>query len=676
MSADDDPALTENARLRRRLERERAARRAAETIAEEGLRELYERQLELQLMEEIAVAANEANEVSEIVRYALRAICAYVHCPLGHAQFVTPGSEPILASGSIWHYVDGRSFDTFRDAAEEIRIFDGIGVAPRVLETASCIFVQDLEDGSSLPGAQEAVRAGFRSVFGFPARVGPNVAVVLQFFSEQPFEAPETLQRVLNHIGTQLGRTVERERARARLLHDAFHDSLTGLPNRALFLERLGFAIGCSGRRKKHSFAVLFLDLDRFKVVNDSLGHHVGDQLIIEVSRRLKTCLRQTDVLVRGFGSGGPVSVGGMDIVARMGGDEFTVLLDGIHGVNDAIHIAERIEESLRIPFHLYGREVFTTASIGIAIREGDGEAAADVLRDADIAMYRAKARGGGCWELFDTTVRTRIAEGLDLELDLHRAVESAEFRLHFQPIVAVPSGAPRGYEALVRWQHPSRGLVAPIDFIGLAEETGLIASIGSWVLREACRLAKRLHDEFGADPIPFVSVNVSALQLARSDFLESVSKILTETGCPPQSLKLELTESVAMSDAERTLALLHSIRRLGVRLCLDDFGTGYSSLSYLSRLPVDTVKIDRSFVSGVDSDDRKRHIVGAIVTLAERFGMEVIAEGAETLSEIRLLTELKCPLAQGFYFATPTDAETIVARLRANALEQTHLAG
>ncbi len=430
-----------------------------------------------------------------------------------------------------------------------------------------------------------------------------------------------------------------------KLKHQAFHDSLTGLPNRALFMDRLGHALARSNRRESPSHsrtAILFLDLDRFKVVNDSLGHDVGDQLLKTVAARLEASLRPGDT------------------AARLGGDEFTVLLEDVADVGDAIHVAERIALELQAPLSLNGQEVFATTSIGITI-SGEGQSAPDdLLRDADVAMYRAKSKGRAQYEVFDPEMNARALERLHLETDLWQAVERGELRVFYQPKVRLDTQEIVGLEALVRWEHPRHGLVSPADFIPLAEETGVILPIGHWVLREACRQARVWQDvRPDAEPLQ-MAVNLSARQLGQSDLTQCIADVLKETGLAPRHLKLEITESVVMGDAETSIRTLRELKNLGVQLAIDDFGTGYSSLSYLRRFPVDTLKIDRSFINNLGSDIEDTEIVRAIISLAQALKLEVTAEGIETAAQALELAELHCDWGQGYHFARPMPADAI----------------
>jgi len=433
----------------------------------------------------------------------------------------------------------------------------------------------------------------------------------------------------------------DQKAAEQQLLHNAFHDPLTALPNRVLFTDRLRRVLDEVKSGDGASFAVLFLDLDRFKVVNDSLGHQIGDQLLVAAARRLEACLRPGDM------------------VARLGGDEFAIIVDRVKHSSDAVQAAERIREHLAAPFNLSGHEVFISASIGISLNQIASEEPEDILRNADTAMYRAKEHGRGSFELFDKGMHIRNAALSQLQTGLRRALAHGEFRVHYQPIISLDSWRISGFEALVRWEHPEHGYISPLKFIPVAEETGLIIPIGQWVLREACEQLRAWQEQFPSDPPLSISVNLSGKQLSQPDLIDRISKILDETGLAPESLKIEITESAIIENIDAAATTLKRIKALGIRLSLDDFGTGYSSLSYLHRFPIDTLKIDRSFVSRINLP-KNTEIVRTILTLASNLGMDVVAEGVETRDQILQLTGLNCEYVQGYLLSKPIDGRAM----------------
>lgn len=439
----------------------------------------------------------------------------------------------------------------------------------------------------------------------------------------------------------------DRRRAQDQLLHDAFYDPLTGLPNRSLFINRLEHALRHTKRSKTYLFAILFLDLDRFKNINDSLGHMCGDRLLIEVARRLESCVRAEDT------------------VARIGGDEFVLLLDNIPSVDAATAAAERIEKTLSIPLTIDGHDVFSPASIGIAVGSSNYEKAEDVLRDADIAVYRAKAQGRARHVLFDPAMYQRAVAVLELENDLRRAIERGEFFLHYQPIVDLETGSVVSLETLVRWQHPERGLISPADFIPLAEETGLIIQIGEWVLKAVCAQLKAWRKE-GRTGVR-VAVNISGRHLKLPDFPAFVRSLLESYDLSSDLLEFEITETVLMDNLEQANTILDELTNLGIHLSLDDFGTGYSSLSYLQQFPVHRLKIDRSFILKIGQKSENTQIVQAILNMASGLGLDVVAEGVETAQAVARLKSMGCAFAQGFYFARPGTADQIAAALPRN---------
>ena len=472
-----------------------------------------------------------------------------------------------------------------------------------------------------------------------PRADGQLVPMLTQVLAHRAADGPPEYFSIVMHDIS------ERKQFESALAHQATHDPLTGLPNRSLLLERLDASLA-RARRHRSRVAVLFLDLDHFKVVNDSLGHELGDELLKTIARRLHLALRPADV------------------VARFGGDEFVVLCEDLVGADDAVAIARRITDSLGEPFVVGESEVFVGVSIGIAFPDDNEVEASTLIRDADAAMYRAKAKGRARWEVFDNAMRASAIDRLDIENALRRAVERRELRVHYQPLVSLDTGAVRGVEALLRWEHPERGMLAPGDFITVAEETGLIVPIGVWVLRAACQQLQRWTADGVGHPRFSLSVNLSGRQLSSPSLVDDVAAVLDETGIDPSRIELEITESVLMDDVDASQETLTALRRLGVRLGIDDFGTGYSSMSYLRRFPVDVLKVDRSFVDGLGADPSDSAIVAAIVTLAHTLGLRAVAEGVETGDHLAELRRLGCDYAQGFLFARPMPGDALATFL------------
>ena len=462
----------------------------------------------------------------------------------------------------------------------------------------------------------------------------------------------------------------DRKRAEALLEHRAFHDGLTNLPNRTLFLDRLQRAIGVSQRHADFRFAVLFIDVDDFKVFNDSLGHTAGDELLIQVSRRLTGCLRGTDTVSRGPNSGADAEyIVGDHTLARPGGDEFVVLAAELRDPSDAIRMAERIQQRLAMPFAVDSHEIVISASIGIVFSGGSTDSE-DILRDAEIAMHRAKQAGKAHCEVFDKAMQVDAVKRLQLETDLRRALECDEFRVHYQPLVSLRDNCIIGFEALSRWQRP-QGIVLPGEFIAVVEQTGLILPLNRQLLREACLQLRRWQKLFPSSPLT-ISANVTAKQFSQPDLAAQIAEILQQTGVDPGSVDLEITENVAMRDVERSQVALSELKSLGVRLSIDDFGTGYSSLSRLHGFPVDTLKIDRRFVSTMISDPETHEIVRIIVILAHNLGLSVVAEGIETQQQMELLQQLGCEVGQGYLFSRPAPADVIENLLMSQHPDQT----
>jgi diguanylate cyclase (GGDEF)-like protein len=653
-----DPA--EFVRMKRRLERERATRLELETVSERGLRELYMREQELRLLQDIATAANLSLSARDVYQHALARICDFTAWPIGHIYLVEGAGHAIrLRSTAIWHMRDPEKFAPFRMSTQACDLAPGEGFPGQVYLSRAPHWFHDVGRDTAFLRRESADESGIRTAFAFPILVGQETVAVFEFFTDRVLEHDEAILQLMPQVAMHLGRAIERERAEERLIHDATHDPLTGLPNRAFFLERLNQSIAHAKRNPRAQFALLFIDLDRFKIVNDSLGHLAGDSLIVQVATRLKSALRCDD-LIAGPGSPAP----GSSTLARLGGDEFTILLTDIDDPSDAIRIANRVEETLQPPFAVDGQEVYTSASIGIASSVSGYDTADAILRDADLAMYRAKALGKARCELFDQEMHQNAMKRLALETDLRRALQHQEFVLHYQPIVSLVTEEVVGFEALVRWRKPDGELAFPDEFIEVAEDTGIIVFLGNWVLQEACSAARSLQVRFPREEPLSVSVNVSPRQFAQPDLVAQVRQVIARTGIDPRCLRLEITESVTIGDPDRVSAVLTELKELGIRLSIDDFGTGYSSLSYLHSLPLDALKIDRSFVAEMGENAESFQIVRTIMSLACNLGMDVVAEGAELEGQVAQLRSLGCEFGQGYYFSEAVDLKGAAALL------------
>ncbi|HEX5353484.1 MAG TPA: EAL domain-containing protein [Rhodanobacteraceae bacterium] len=649
----------ELARMARRLERERATRREAETLSERGLRKLYMREQELLLLQDIATAANLSQSVRDFFQHALTRICDFMAWPLGHVYEVTEiENRTCLRSMTLWHTRDPEATAPLRAATETCILAPDEGLPGRAYSSREPVWLTGIAGDNALPRCA-AGQSGFVTACAFPVFVGSEVVAIFEFFSERILRPNKPLLELMPQIGMHIGRAIERQRAEDRLIHDASHDPLTGLPNRALFLERLNQSIVRARRKPDSQFAVLFIDLDRFKIVNDSLGHLAGDRLITQVASRLKGALRREDM----------IAVSGLAVpcsctLARLGGDEFTILLTDIDDPSDAVRVASRVDEALRQPFIIDGQDVYTTASIGIASSTSGYDTADAILRDADLAMYRAKALGKARWELFDQRMHQAAMKRLALETDLRHALQNEQFVLHYQPIVSLKTSEVIGFEALARWRKPDGELALPAEFIEVMEDTGLIVFLGSWVLREACRAARVLHARFPREEPLSISVNVSPRQFAQPDLVAQVRAAIAETGIDPRCLRLEITEGVMIVDTDRVAGVLREFKELGVRVSIDDFGTGYSSLSYLHSLPLDLLKIDRSFINDITGHGESFQIVRTIMSLAHNLGMDVVAEGPEDADQVAQLQSIGCEFGQGYYFSKPVDLASAAALL------------
>jgi diguanylate cyclase (GGDEF)-like protein len=514
----------------------------------------------------------------------------------------------------------------------------------RVIGGYSCHYPRNLQ--KIFPQDPDLIRLNAESYIGVPlinslGKILGHLVVI----DERPIEDGSKELAILKIFAARATAELERQKVEEQLAYDALYDRLTNLPNRHLLSNHLNQALEKYRRDQDYKFAVFFLDLDRFKYVNDSLGHKSGDQLLIAIAKRLKTCLRASDIL------------------ARLGGDEFAILLENVQSLNEATKLAERIQQSLESPFHLGIHEVFSSVSIGIAFSSSSINSPEELLRNADIAMYKAKALGKTRYELFDETLHIQVVNRLRLETDFRHSLDRGEFCLHYQPIISLLDNQVTGFEALVRWQHPQKGNVAPEEFIALAEETGMIIPLGWWILQEACYQLREWQIQFH-NPSLTIGVNISQKQFSQPHLITSLLQILQTTGLEAGNLQLEITESLLVENTQTTMNTLQQLKALGCQLHLDDFGTGYSSLSYLHSLPIDALKIDRSFVQAIDSEGNNSEIVEAITMMAKSLGLKVIAEGIETNAQFNSLKKLQCLYGQGYLFAKPLDKRSLLTWL------------
>ncbi|MFA4902378.1 MAG: EAL domain-containing protein [Desulfobaccales bacterium] len=594
----------------------------------------------------ISKALAESSTLLEAGPRFLRAVCEELKFDVGELWLVDHESN-LLRRQALWS--QPFSLPSNFIFPVEVRTFSsGEGLPGEVWASIQPVWIDNLADDPRFLRKSLMAQAGLRGGCAFPILLGREVIGVIALFAKELRHPDEHLNKQMDDLGHQMGQFIQRRRAEDKLLHLSLYDGLTGLANSALLRDRLQMTLNKGRSSPGHTFAVLFINVDRFQKINDTLGHGVGDQLLIDIARRLEECVRPEDT------------------VARFSADNFIILLANVKEDRQAIVVAGRIRQCLHPCFHLAGHEVFVTVSLGIAMGAGDYETPDEILRDADLAMNRAKDLGKDRFFLYDPAMRGPSVEAFSLERDLRWALERQELLLHYQPLVELASGRLTGFEALVRWNHPERGLVMPGEFIPLAEETGLILPLGQWVLREACTRMQAWQTRFQPDPPLTISVNLSARQFTQPDLVELVAQTLQGTGLPGTQLRLEITETAVMYDPEAAIRMLTALKDLGVRLSIDDFGTGHASLRYLQRLPVDSLKIDYSFISKLKVSPESATIVKAILGLAGNLGLRVVAEGIETAGELHLLQKWGCGYGQGFYFFRPMDQEAAAALIAA----------
>jgi len=586
----------------------------------------------------------EADSIEEAIPGVIQTLCVGLGWVAG-ARRVVGKQDKLLRHIESWCIDDPKikSFADYSAARVDRAAEANAGLLRRVWATGKPVWFGDIAKEPTFGRGARALEAGLHSAFAFPIMVDGEFYGVIELFGREVCPYDAEIVAIAQTVGSQIGQFIARKEAESHLTFFANHDSLTGLPNRAMFNQRLTQALARAQRYKK-ILAVLFIDLDRFKVINDTLGHDAGDRLLKQLGVRLRDCLREGDT------------------IGRQGGDEFVVLIEDVTDPNQVSDVAHKILETVARPYLLTSQEFHVTASIGISVYPDDGADLQTLLKNADIAMYRAKEQGKNNFQFYSAQMNLHTFERLALETSLRRAIERQEFLLHYQPKVDIRSGRITGVEALVRWQHPELGRVSPAQFIPLAEETGLIAPIGEWVLRTACSEAQAWVKQ--GLPVTSVAVNLSARQFAREDLAAAVMGILRDTGLDPALLELEITESTVMHSADRAANVLQQLKEMGIRVAIDDFGTGYSSLGYLKRFPIDSVKIDRSFIIDIPSDKDDVAITLAVIAMAQSLRLKVVAEGVETDEQYRFMRDHGCDEMQGNYFSEPVDAAALTRLL------------
>jgi diguanylate cyclase (GGDEF)-like protein len=598
-------------------------------------RERQRAQLHLRLVHEVALAAAEAPDVHAALGAVLRRMCDAAGCRAGQAWLPSAGGD-CLECSPAW-FGASPDLEHIRRMSESAKLGPGIGLAGRAWQARASIWLEQLQSDPRWPFADILKGAGFIGAIAIPVLTNGVVIAVLEIFIDDAQIERGRVEPALQAMAAQLGNVIQRKHAEARLSYLAHYDLLTGLPNRVLFSDRLGHAL-IEAQRHGRLVGVAHVDLDRFKAVNDTLGRDSGDTLLSAVSQRLCECVRRGDT------------------VAHLSGDEFTLILSDMRGADDAARVAVKTLEALARPFHLAGQEIVVTASMGIALFPLDDRTVEGLMRDADIAMCRAKESGGNAYQFYRTEMTSRVTEKMALENGLRRAIERRELRLNYQPKIDVRRETITGVEALVRWQRTQQSTVLPDKFVPLAEEVGLIVPIGDWVLNAACAQLRSWQDS-GLHSLR-MAVNLSARQLTRPQLPGGIARALEAYGLQPDLLELEITETLLMQNTRETIGLLHELSAIGVRLVLDDFGTGYSSLAYLKELPVNALKVDQSFVRGITSDPHDAAIATAIIVLAHNLGLTVVAEGVETVEQMEFLRSRGCDELQGFLFGAPYTAE------------------
>ena len=587
---------------------------------------------------------SEAETLEQVMPEILRAIGESLGCACGMRRLWNE-REQKLTCAEVWN-LPSAEVEQFLELSREPRFLPQLsgGLLRRTLASGEPVWITDVTKDPGFRRGPEALKAGLRGAFAFPILFGEEIISLMEFFSRESRQPDEGLMQSTRSIGSQIGQFMARRQAEEHVRRLAHFDELTGLPNRSLFNQRLSRALA-RARRAGTPLAILFIDLDGFKNVNDTLGHEAGDRVLQEIAQRLRTCMREVDT------------------VSRLGGDEFMVLIEGPPRPADVAEVAQKILAAVARPVLLDAQEFHLTASIGISVCPGDGDDLQSLMKNADTAMYRAKEQGKNNFQFYSAQINVHTLELIALESDLRHALEREEFLLHYQPKVDVGSNRIVGMEALVRWQRPGQELIAPARFIPLAEETGLIVPIGEWVLKTACLQNKAWQDQ--GLPRLRIAVNLSPRQFAHPSLLQDVARVLADTRLDPVWLEFEITESMVIRDPEHAVSLLRSLKEMGIHLSIDDFGTGYSSLSYLKRFPLNSVKIDRSFIQDLPGDSNHTEITQAIIAMAHSLRLGAIAEGVETEEQLRFLRLHGCNQMQGYLFSKPLPADQFLRLLQ-----------
>ena len=648
------------AQLERQLKRERQIRLEAESIAERGLREAYLTNQRFELLCNVANAANQSVDPLETLRFAIAEICtangwAFANVLLRKGR----GGDARLEACGLWHAHNPDQIYPFVDLSTRLIAWPCATAPGRLLIHPAAVWTRDIQASGDQGRGGLARQCNLRASISVPVLLGQDLFAVIEFFTQSAVEPDPQQLEVLTQIGTQIGRVFRRKANEQRLIENALRDPLTNLPNRAQFENRLETIFQRNTAAASLRTSLIYIDLDGFKLVNDALGHQAGDRLLIEMAGRLR---KVADAYATTPYPGAPESV----LIARIGGDEFIMLVEGEHHCDDAADIAKDIHDVLRPSCFIDTHEVRCAASIGIAHDDGSYAVAADLMRDADVAMYDAKSRGPGQTVTFDLTMREKAVSRLKLEAELRTALQLGEFCLRYQPIIDIGSGRIVGFEALLRWQRGDT-LVFPSEFLQVAEDSGLMNVLGAWVLREAATVAAGWRRASADLPPFYISINVAPCQFLQPNFVEQVRDIIDATNVDPRVLVIELTENAAITNREQTRIVLEALRAMGIRLSLDDFGTGYSSFTYLQTLPFDNIKIDRSFVTDGQSNV-SWDIIDAMLSIARALNIGVIAEGIETHSQLDRLAEVGCTFGQGFLYDRAVTAEMALEKLGATA--------